>query len=435
MANRVVVPFFSDFHAPFVRAALAGAGLSSVEIRSGLSQDALLAGLSYANNDDCYFAIVAAGQVTSASACGALCAVPRVCADCRAADAPGIVKRALRLAGQDDCAVVPLGDFLRAKGSYALDTQVARRLAAAVIFGDIVLQAHMAAWPGPSIAPGECAAERLSLARCANRESLSAEDVALPPDATDVAAQGGAGDVRSSETTELAGGGFSTLRRDALCALETLSPDDLGCFVEPLCEKADALIDGASPRPLIALTGTAPVLFCEGMNARIASCVSEEGCRAVMPHLSLFALHALACAGDQGPFLEELSSLRARLRSTGGSVARSCPSLDELSTCVRDAVPEGITCGAGWILPALMLHAASRGVLDVAYLSTFGCLSGHVVGKGALNVVRSKAPGMNIASLEFDQGTSVVNQINRLKLLASMARQRTCESPSPLMAR
>ena len=435
MANRVTVPFFSDFHAPFVRAALAGAGLSSVEIRSGLSQDALLAGLSYANNDDCYSAIVAAGQVTSASACGALCAVPRVCADCRAADAPGIVKRALHLAGQDNCVVVPLGDFLCARGPYALDARVARRLAAAVVFGDIVLQAHMAAWSEPDIAAGECATENLPLVRCANRESSSAEDAASPSNTMGVASQSGAGDVRSSETAELAGGGFAMLRQGALCALETSSPDDLGCFVEPLCETADALIDGASPRPLIALAGTAPVLFCEGMNARIASCVNDEGCRAVMPHLSLFALHALTCVGDQGPFLEELSSLRARLRSTGGSVARSCPSLDELSACVTGSVPEGITCGAGWILPALMLHAASRSVLDVAYLSTFGCLSGHVVGKGALNVVRAKAPGINIASLEFDQGTSVVNQINRLKLLASTARQRTCESPSPLVKR
>ena len=194
--------------------------------------------------------------------------------------------------------------------------------------------------------------------------------------------------------------------------------------IEKLCARADFIAKGAPSLPPIAFVGNAPVLFCEGMNAHVVSCVEEEGCRAVMPPLSTFALHALICAGEQGSFADELRDLRASVRKGEGSIARLFSSLTELRAFVEGAIPASLTYGSGWLLPALMMHMAGEGVFDVAYLSTFGCLSGHVVGKGALNIVRGHVPCMNVASLEFDQGTSVVNQINRLKLLVSTAKQR-----------
>lgn len=364
---RVVVPFFSDFHAPFVRSALAGAGLDSVRIQSGLSQEALLVGLSHANNDACYSAIASVGQAVTAPCGSGVCVVPRICADCRALDVPGIVDRALRVAGREGCKVVPLAEFICDSGTYALDENSCRRLAAAVVLGDVSLQVFLT--------------------------------------------QGDSADWKR-----------------ALHALESLSVEELRDFLKEFCAHANSLVADVPACPPIAVVGSAPVLFCEGMNAGIFSRIAEEGCRVSAPHLSLFVLHALDRLGLSGYFLEELKSLRAVVRESGMSLARSCPSLDELRTLVDGLVPQGITCGAGWILPALMLHAASSGTRDIAYLSTFGCLSGHVVGKGSLNVVRKKAAGVNIASLEFDQGTSVVNQVNRLKLLASMARQRAKEA-------
>lgn len=363
----ITVPFFSDFHAPFVRAALAGAGLGSVQIESGLSQKALLAGLSYANNDACYSALVSAGQAVEARCDNGTYALPLICADCRAIDAPDIVARALRGAGKSECAVVPLARFFDVSSSHALDDAACQRLAMAIVMGDVSLQAFLAQ-------------------------------------------------------------GDNVDWERALHALRTLPVEELRGFLKKFCAYANFLIAGASPRPLIAVVGTAPVLFCGGMNAGVLSRIDEEGCRAMVPHLSLFALHSLLCSGISGPFLGELKKLRALVRESGGSLACGCPSLGELRALADGLIPQGITCGAGWVLPALMLHAASLGVRDVAYLSTFGCLSGHVVGKGSLNVVRAKAADMNIASLEFDQGTSIVNQINRLKLLASMAKQRAGEA-------
>ncbi len=369
MVGSLVVPFFSDFHAPFVRAALKGAGLGSVEVRSGLAQDTLLKGLSHVNNDACYSAIAAAGQVVDARC--ETCVVPRICADCRAEDELGIVRRALCLADRRECAVLPLGSFLAESGEHALNEAVSRRLAAAVVAGDVALQA--------TLATTGCAALR---------------------------------------------GDLAPMREEVLRTLESSPLEDIRQMIEKLCARADFIAKGAPSLPPIALVGNAPVLFCEGINAHVVSCVEEEGCRAVMPPLSTFALHALICAGEQGSFADELRDLRASVRKGEGSIARLFSSLTELRAFVEGAIPVSLTYGSGWLLPALMMHMAGEGVFDAAYLSTFGCLSGHVVGKGALNIVRGRVPCMNVASLEFDQGTSVVNQINRLKLLVSTAKQR-----------
>ena len=48
----------------------------------------------------------------------------------------------------------------------------------------------------------------------------------------------------------------------------------------------------------------------------------------------------------------------------------------------------------------------------------------HVVGKGVIKAIRAKYPRANIAAVDYDPGASEVNQLNRIKLMLSTAKQR-----------
>jgi coA-substrate-specific enzyme activase domain protein len=51
----------------------------------------------------------------------------------------------------------------------------------------------------------------------------------------------------------------------------------------------------------------------------------------------------------------------------------------------------------------------------------FACLPNHVTGKGMIKELRNRYPDANISAIDYDPGSSEVNQLNRLKLLLANA--------------
>ena len=58
---------------------------------------------------------------------------------------------------------------------------------------------------------------------------------------------------------------------------------------------------------------------------------------------------------------------------------------------------------------------------NIACLQPFACLPNHVTGKGMIKELRRRYPQSNISAIDYDPGSSEVNQLNRLKLLLSNA--------------
>ena len=51
----------------------------------------------------------------------------------------------------------------------------------------------------------------------------------------------------------------------------------------------------------------------------------------------------------------------------------------------------------------------------------FACLPNHVTGKGMIKEIRRQYPDANIVPIDYDPGSSEVNQLNRIKLMISAA--------------
>jgi len=88
---------------------------------------------------------------------------------------------------------------------------------------------------------------------------------------------------------------------------------------------------------------------------------------------------------------------------------------------VDDIVQLGNITGEGWFLTAEMVELIKTGVPSIACVQPFACLPNHVTGKGMIKELRRRFPGANISAIDYDPGSSEVNQLNRLKLLLSNA--------------
>ncbi len=73
--------------------------------------------------------------------------------------------------------------------------------------------------------------------------------------------------------------------------------------------------------------------------------------------------------------------------------------------------------GEGWLIPAEIAMFAESGINNVISLQPFGCIANHVISKGVEKRIKDIYPDMNLLFLDFDDGTSEVNILNRLHFM------------------
>ena len=79
------------------------------------------------------------------------------------------------------------------------------------------------------------------------------------------------------------------------------------------------------------------------------------------------------------------------------------------------------------MLTAEMVELIRHGTPNIVVTSPFACLPNHVVGKSVIKELRRRYPGCNIVAVDYDPGASEVNQLNRIKLMISVAKANLAE--------
>lgn len=391
----IVVPFCSPWHAPLVEAALSGVG-RPCRVTSASGEDVVRAGLETVNNDACYAALLSAGRAVSllrerrCEAVGvtepARVVVPTPCVFCRGDDAPYLVAHALDAAGLGEGVGVLGAD--EALDALSRDTRAVARLADAVALGDVLLQARLRVRP------------------------YLDEDDARAFD-----------DLLSSQ-------------REGFCA--SLASDERLSFASVLGSFDAAMAGFGVPdrdgRPVVGVVGTLPAVFDEGMNAGLAACLEREGCEAALPYLLPLAVFSLQQKDVAEPLREALDERCSALKNRAAA-GFSCPTVQDLKRASADVVPGHVVQGAGWTIAGYARLFVRAGVRDLVYARAFGCLAGHVAGQGALKPLRARCAAegsdVNLATIEFDPGTSEVNQVNRIKLMTTVAKRAAKRRRNP----
>ena len=96
----------------------------------------------------------------------------------------------------------------------------------------------------------------------------------------------------------------------------------------------------------------------------------------------------------------------------------------ELAKNVDDILSTGNQTGEGWFLTAEMVELIKEGINNIVCVQPFACLPNHVVGKAVIRKIRKKYPDANIVAIDYDPGASHTNQVNRIKLMLTVAKEK-----------
>ncbi|KAK2962576.1 putative 2-hydroxyisocaproyl-CoA dehydratase activator [Blattamonas nauphoetae] len=98
---------------------------------------------------------------------------------------------------------------------------------------------------------------------------------------------------------------------------------------------------------------------------------------------------------------------------------------DELVEMVKPHCSPLMCWGEGWLLVAEMVEMITQmDCPNILLLQPWGCLPNHITGRGFLKSLRNEFDGVNIVPIDFDTSASEVNQVNRITLMLSVARDR-----------
>eukprot|EP00727_Mastigamoeba_balamuthi_P014131 m51a1_g9340 hypothetical protein (1549) ;mRNA; r:62883-68525 len=113
---------------------------------------------------------------------------------------------------------------------------------------------------------------------------------------------------------------------------------------------------------------------------------------------------------------------------------RVCTPTEELYQDVLQYISPAHQAGEGWVVLGHVIHLVRSGCRNVVICASYGCLSIDVGGKGVLAALRERVPEANVCIVDIDAGQTLVNQLNRIKLMLGSATDRKSSaraSPGP----
>lgn len=95
--------------------------------------------------------------------------------------------------------------------------------------------------------------------------------------------------------------------------------------------------------------------------------------------------------------------------------------IEKLAKMASPLISLGNQTGEGWLVTAEMLEFIEQGTSNIICVQPLACLPNHVTGRGMFKPLKEKYPEVNIIPIDYDPGISSINQLNRIKLMLSVA--------------
>ena len=355
-------------------------------------------GLRYVNNDMCYPCIVVVGQLLAALKSGKYdpdhtsIAMFQTCGACRATNYLGVLRSALRYAGYGQVPVFAVHGLPEETDDFHLTRPMLIAAIKAAVFGDILQNVKN------RMLPYEL--QRGETMRLYRKWMDICKDV-----------------VRD--------GGYFRFQRT----------------VKQMVKEFDNIpIDETLWKPKVGIVGEILAKYHPVANNHIEDELLNEGAEVVMPDFVDFFLYSAYDAivqhrlldGAKKPsffsrmFINVINFYRAPMRKAmlKSRHFRAPHKIDDTARLAERHVSLGNMAGEGWFLTGEMVKLIDEGVPNVVCLQPFGCLPNHITGKGVMHELRESYKGANITAIDCDAGSSEVNQLNRLKLMLSVAKER-----------
>jgi len=213
-------------------------------------------------------------------------------------------------------------------------------------------------------------------------------------------------------------------------------------LLKALVREFDALPLLDIPRkPRVGIVGEVLVKFQPDANNDVVGVIEGEGCEAVLPGLGSFFAYGPAPAAWKKEFLgvgtrksvlgnQAAVWIYERYQAPVSAALAACHgkftvpvSIYETMELASQVISPGTNAGEGWFEVGEMIELIEQGASNIVCCQPFACLPNHVVGRGMFKELRRLYPHANIVSVDYDPGTSEVNQLNRIKLMVATAHK------------
>jgi predicted CoA-substrate-specific enzyme activase len=390
--HTILIPQMAPLHFPFMEAAFRAKGYRA-ELLPEVDEKAIEAGLKYVNNDACYPSIMVVGQVIATLESGKYdlantsVMMPQTGGGCRATNYVSFTRRALREAGMENIPVISVNTAgVEKTPGFSINLSLFRLMCMGLVYGDLFMNVLHATRPYEK--------EKGSAGSLYEKWSKVCIE-----------------SIYNGKVKE-----FNRNIRDIVAAFDNLPLYDI-------------------KKPKVGIVGEILVKYHPVANNNIVDLLEREGTEVIVPDMCAFlqycsydgvANHRLLSAtrGDKiaGSFLIKLTEYyQKQLKKSLAASKRFHPpeSIYKLAKRAETILSTCNQTGEGWLLTAEMVELLERGVNNIICVQPFACLPNQITGKGMLKGLRRLFPGANIVPIDYDPGSSEVNQFNRIKLMLS----------------
>ena len=392
--HTILAPQMSPIHFNIIEEAVRSCGYN-FDVLPSIDKEAVDEGLKYVNNDACYPSIIVVGQLIHALKSGKYdvnntsIIITQTGGGCRATNYVGFLKKALKESGFEHVPILSLNAVgLEKQPGFKITLGLIKKALMALVYGDLFMRVLFATRPYEAV-PGSANAlyEKWNEAAKINARN----------------------------------GNKREFNRNMKMIIEEFDKLELLDIV----------------KPKVGLVGEILVKFHPTANNEVVNVIEAEGAEAVMPDLMDFFFYT---AYDQDFKHKNLAGSKmsrdiynwvigymetyrkVMKKSLDESKRFHAPKhIRELGEMASEILSLGNQTGEGWFLTAEMIELIESGTENIICMQPFACLPNHVTGKGMIKALKDKYPLSNIVAVDYDPGASEVNQLNRIKLMLSVA--------------
>lgn len=396
--HTILAPQMSPGHFDFIQYACKKSGMNIV-IPEMPTQEDINLGLRYVNNDMCYPAIVVIGQLLKALKSGKYdvnntsIMLFQTCGACRATNYLNLMRKALESANLSQVPVFACvgreTDDFKLKNDSWID------IVKSIIYADLLI-------------------------RLANR-TRPYEQV---PGSVDMLYN----KWRNIFFEEISNGNYLKFSNNIKKAIK---------------EFDNIPLDESIQKPKVGIVGEILVKYHPTANNHVEKVLAEEGAEVIMPDLMDFLMYmtyddiikyrmldgSWVNKAKSEIFIKVLEFFRKPMRKALRDSKRfTAPyTIKEIAKLTTPHASLGNMAGEGWFLTGEMAKLIQEDVQNIICLQPFGCLPNHITGKGMIRELMRTHEGVNIVAIDCDAGISEVNQLNRIKLMLSVAKEKIAE--------
>ncbi|KUG02722.1 activator of (r)-2-hydroxyglutaryl-coa dehydratase [hydrocarbon metagenome] len=392
--HTIICPQMSPIHFELAQNLFASEGYN-IEVLPSVDKNAVDEGLKYVNNDACYPSILVVGQLISALKSGKYdlnntsVIISQTGGGCRATNYIAFLRKAMIEAGFDNIPVISANiTGLEANPGFKITPALFKKVTMGIIYGDLLMRVLYRVRPYEKI-PGSA---NLLFEKWIN---LCKQQLMI--------------------------GDMYTFRK----------------YIKQIVREFDQLEIKEGRKPRVGIVGEILVKYHPTANNNVIATVENEGAEAVVPDLldfftfcayDLIYRHRYLAGTLKGKllgmcFIKYFDNCRRdMIKALHRSKRFEAPcSIYDMAQNASRVVSLGNHTGEGWLLTAEMIELIEMGVANIICMQPFACLPNHVTGKGMIKELKRQYPEANIAAIDYDPGASEVNQLNRIKLMLSVA--------------